>query len=253
MALWLVSFFKKNTYKMYKTLFIDFDDTLYDTRGNAELSLKETFDHFHFDRYFPNFETFSVSYWKTNVELWDAYAKGDIERDYLMVERFRRPIADGIDENGSHLSPTKEFCLQVSDVFLDFCANKPGLVNGARELMTYLREKGYRLYMCSNGFHEVQYRKLRSCGLSDAFDGIILSEDAGANKPSLDYFNYAFRVSGASPSETLMIGDNYVTDIKGAQSAGLHVMFFNRHPLTFSTPDFVDYEIHSLKEAMNIL
>ncbi|MBR5971018.1 MAG: YjjG family noncanonical pyrimidine nucleotidase [Paludibacteraceae bacterium] len=238
---------------MYKTLFIDFDDTLYDTRGNAELSLKETFDYFHFDQYFPDFETFSVSYWKTNVELWDAYAKGEIERDYLMVERFRRPISDGIKADGSHLSPTKEFCLQVSDVFLDFCANKPGVVDGAHELMNYLKEKGYRLYMCSNGFHEVQYRKLRSCGLFDAFDGIILSEDAGANKPSIDYFNYAFRVSNASPEETLMIGDNYITDIKGAQSAGLHVMFFNRHPSTFSTPDRVDYEIHSLKEAMNYL
>lgn len=238
---------------MYKTLFIDFDDTLYDTRGNAELSLKETFDHFRFCDNFPDFDTFSKSYWKTNVELWDAYSKGDIERDYLMVERFRRPIADGVGSNGEHLDPSKEFCLQVSDVFLEFCGNKPGVVEGAHEIMNYLREKGYALYMCSNGFHEVQYKKLRSCGLFDAFDGIILSEDAGANKPSPEYFNYAFQITHAVPTETLMIGDNFATDIKGAMTAGLHAMFFNRHPESFSAPEKVDYEIHSLKEIMNIL
>lgn len=238
---------------MYKTLFIDFDDTLYDTRGNAELSLREMFDHFRLDRYFEDPDIFYRSYWKTNVELWDAYAKGEIERDYLIVERFRRPLSDGRDASGKPFEPTKEFCLEVSDVFLDFCADKPGVVEGAHELMAYLRSKGYGLYMCSNGFHEVQYRKLKSSNLLDAFDGIILSEDAGANKPSLEYFDYAIRTSGASIENTLMIGDNFATDIMGAKAAGLQAMFFNRHPESFKATEPVEYEIHSLREAMDIL
>ncbi len=238
---------------MYKTLFIDFDDTLYDTRGNAELSLREMFDHFQLGQYFPDPDVFYRSYWKTNVELWDAYAKGEIERDYLIVERFRRPLAEGKDASGKSFDPSKEFCLHVSDVFLDFCADKPGVVDGAHELMAYLREKGYALYMCSNGFHEVQYRKLKSSNLLDAFDGVILSEDAGANKPSQAYFDYAIRTSGASIQDTLMIGDNFATDILGAKAAGLHAMFFNRHPESFKATEPVEYEIHSLHEAMKIL
>lgn len=238
---------------MYKTLFIDFDDTLYDTRGNAELSLREMFDHFQFKRYFPDPNVFYRSYWKTNVELWDAYAKGEIERDYLIVERFRRPLSEGRDASGIPFEPTKEFCLEVSDVFLNFCADKPGVVEGAHELMAYLRSKGYGLYMCSNGFHEVQYRKLKSSNLLDAFDGIILSEDAGANKPSKEYFDYAIRTSGASKENTLMIGDNFATDIMGAKAAGLPAMFFNRHPESFKATEPVEYEIHSLREAMDIL
>ncbi|MBR5696049.1 MAG: YjjG family noncanonical pyrimidine nucleotidase [Paludibacteraceae bacterium] len=239
--------------QMYKTLFIDFDDTLYDTRGNAELSLREMFAHFQLSKYFPQPDDFYRSYWKTNVELWDAYAKGEIDRDYLIVERFRRPLAEGRDAKGRPFEPTREFCLEVSDVFLDMCADKPGVVEGAHELMAYLREKGYGLYMCSNGFHEVQYRKLRACGLLDAFDGVILSEDAGANKPSQAYFDYAIRTSGASVSETLMIGDNFSTDILGAKAAGLHTMFFNRHPDAFQATEPVDYEIHALREAMRWL
>ena len=238
---------------MYKNLFIDFDDTLYDTRGNAEISLREMFDHFQLSQYFSDFETFSRSYWKTNVELWAQYSNGEIERDYLIIERFRRPLSEGVDANWNHFNPTEEFCLKVSDVFLDFCAVKPGVVDGAHELMEYLKKKGYRLIMCSNGFHEIQYRKLKSCGLLDAFDQIILSEDAGANKPSPVFFDYAFKATGATPSDTLMIGDNFSTDILGAKKAGLATMFFNRHPESFKATESVDYEIHSLKEAMELL
>jgi len=238
---------------MYKTLFIDFDDTLYDTRGNAELSLREMFAHFQLSKYFPQPDDFYRSYWDTNVKLWDAYAKGEIDRDYLIVERFRRPLAEGRDAKGRPFEPTREYCLEVSDVFLDMCADKPGVVEGAHELMAYLRAKGYELYMCSNGFHEVQYRKLRACGLLDAFDGVILSEDAGANKPSKTYFDYAIRVSGASASETLMIGDNFSTDIMGAMQYGIDALFFNRHPESFVSHEAVKYEVSSLRDIISIL
>ena len=235
--------------KQYKDLFIDFDDTLYDTYGNAVIALRETFDYFLLKRYFSDPQVFYDSYWEANIDLWSRYSRGEITRDNLIVERFRRPLSEG-----KGIKVTKEFCLEVSDRFLDFCSNKPGVVDGAHEVMDYLKKKGYRMHMTSNGFHEVQYKKLAACGLKDYFDNIILSEDAKYNKPSKAYFDYALKIAGAQSDSVLMIGDNLNTDILGALHAGLDAMLFNRWQVDVSSvtpqPTFV---VDQLRDIIEIL
>ncbi len=231
----------------YHDLFLDFDDTLYDTHGNAVIALRELFDALQLGRWFKDEQLFYDEYWKANIDLWTRYSKGEITRDYLIVERFRRPLSFG-----EGLEPSVEQCLKASDIFLDFCSSKSGLVEGARELMDYLKDKGYHLHMCSNGFHEVQYKKLKACGLQNHFDTIVLSEDAGANKPSALFFDYAMRQTGARRETTLMIGDNLQTDILGAKQYGLDAAYFNRFP-DYPANITVDYEVTTLKELMEYL
>ena len=233
----------------YKDLFIDFDDTLYDTHGNAVIALKETFEVFHLERYFEDPNVFYDAYWTANIDLWSRYSKGEIDRPYLIVERFRRPLSMG---NG--LEVTEPLCLEMSDVFLDFCSSKPGVIDGAHELMDYLRSRGYRMHMTSNGFHEVQYKKLAACGLRDYFDTIILSEDAGVNKPSPQYFDYALKVSGADRQTTLMIGDNLNTDVIGALNAGINAMLVNRWDVKKEDiPQNVTFVVNALRDISLIL
>ena len=233
----------------YTDLFIDFDDTLYDTYGNAVIALRETFDHFHLDRYFPDPQVFYDAYWAANIDLWGHYSRGEITRPFLIIERFRRPLS-----KGEGLEVTEELCLEMSDMFLDYCSNKPGVIDGAHELMDYLRQKGYRMHICSNGFHEIQYKKLAACGLRDYFDTIILSEDAGVNKPSKAYFDYALQRANATSATTLMIGDNLQTDALGALNAGLDAMLFNRWNVeTANLPQRPTFVVDSLRFIPNIL
>lgn len=235
--------------KQYKDLFIDFDDTLYDTYGNAVIALGETFETFQLGRYFADPQVFYDAYWEANIDLWSRYSRGEISRDFLIVERLRRPLSEG-----KGLQVTKEMCLEVNDRFLDFCANKPGVVDGAHELMDYLKKKGYRMHMTSNGFHEVQYKKLAACGLKDHFDTIILSEDAHANKPSKEFFDYALKISGAQRDNVLMIGDNMNTDILGALHARLDALLFNRwHVDVSSIEPKPTYIVDKLSDIMKIL
>jgi len=233
--------------KHYTDLFIDFDDTLYDTHGNSVIALRELFDALHLEQWFTDAQVFYDRYWEANIDLWTRYSRGEITRDYLIVERFRRPLS-----YGEGLEPTAQYCLEASDLFLDLCSSKPGLVEGARELMDYLKTKGYRLHMCSNGFHEVQYRKLRSCGLHNHFDTIVLSEDTGVNKPSPLFFDYAIQKTEAQKETTLMIGDNFQTDILGAKRYGLDTAYFNRFP-DYPAAEPVTYEVTLLCQLMEIL
>ena len=109
--------------KEYTDIFIDFDDTLYDTHGNSVIALRELFDEMNFAQWFDDPEVFYTAYWNANIDLWTRYSKGEITRDYLIVERFRRPLSAS-----GKLEPTKEYCLEVSDRFLELCSSKPGVV-----------------------------------------------------------------------------------------------------------------------------
>ena len=85
------------------------------------------------------------------------------------------------------------------------------------------------------------------------FDETLYDTHGNADKPSPAYFDYAFRMTGAKPETTLMIGDNFQTDILGAKGAGLDVMWFNPHPEENKATEAVNYEIHDLREILNIL
>lgn len=231
----------------YNDIFIDFDDTLCDTHGGAQLALETLFVDCGLERYFDKAEDFYTAYWQSNIELWQQYGRGAITRDYLIIERFRRPLS-----KGRGLEVDQQYCQQMSEHFLELCVENTRALVGALELVDYLRRQGYRLHLASNGFHEVQYRKIRNCGFDGCFDTVILSEDAGVNKPARGFFDYAFRVSKATPSATIMIGDGWDSDMRGALDYGLATIFFNRFP-QYLAPESVTHEVHSLLEITKIL
>lgn len=227
----------------YDDLFIDFDDTLYDTRGNAVEVLRQLFSDFGLHRRFAAPEDFIAAYLDINEQLWAQYGRGEITREELLMERFRRPLS-----SVRGVSPTAEECRRMSDEFLERCAVQPGVVEGAHELVRYLRDRGYRLHICSNGLAAVQHRKIRAAGWADAFDTVVLGEEAGTHKPSPAFFAYALDRTGASARRTLMIGDHFENDVAGAMAAGLDAAFFNRDPERFVPPFRPTIEVARLSD-----
>ncbi len=102
----------------------------------------------------------------------------------------------------------------------------------------------------SNGFREVQDKKLKNCRLSHFFTTVTTSEDAGHHKPHPKAFEYALEQAKAKPEDTAMVGDDTVTDIEGAVNAGLYAIFFNPKRLPLSNK--ADIEIHELKSLLEI-
>lgn len=148
----------------------------------------------------------------------------------------------------------KDIFIDLDNTLYDRKAEERGVaVEGAQELVDYLRGKGYRLHLCSNGSTQGRMEKLHAIGLHDAFDTIITSEKAGAEKPDAEFFHYALRMTDAVSGSTIMIGDNNDTDIIGATSAGLDTILFNRWERDWMPPNPVTFRVNELKEIMAIL
>lgn len=228
----------------YKSLFIDLDDTLWDTYHNNKECLEEIYAAHHFERYYTSFEAFFNSYWPHNNRLWEQYRNNEIDRQTLIVERFRyilRPM--GIDDAESALALNNEFLRRTT--------TKTRLVPGAIGLLEYLRPS-YRLYILSNGFREVQFLKLRNSGLAPYFSRMILSEDACIQKPNKGIFDFALINTNSRRNESLMIGDSWEADITGARNAKIDQLWLNPEglPAKGFTPT---YTVRSLGEIKKIL
>lgn len=229
----------------YRSLFIDLDDTLWDTDANMRQSLSELYEQHQMDKYFDSFEQFDQLYHPYNQNLWSKYHQGEIKKEYLMGERFRYPFSQvGREIDLIHAK-------QLNDEFMLNTTTKTKLVEGAKELLDYLAGN-YKMYILSNGFEEVQYKKLSNSGLTDYFDKVLLSDQIGYNKPHPKIFDYALKSTNSKKKESIMIGDNFDTDITGAKNSNIDQIFFKNigdYKIKFDPT----YTVYSLQEIHQIL
>ena len=184
-----------------KYLFFDWDNTVWDFSANSKLAMIECYEKFHLEKHFGPIENFLPEYYVVNDGLWSDYRKLKITKEELIRTRFNQTFKNlGLDDF--------ELSMKVNEAYLDATTYKKELVPGAEEMLKTLKSRGYKLYVITNGFLEVQKRKMRNSGIEQLFDMSIISDEAGALKPSRKFFDYAFEKTGAVPSETLVIGDD---------------------------------------------
>lgn len=230
----------------YSTLFIDLDNTLYDFSASSREAYEEVYGAMDYGRFFPSFEAYFDIYEKRNAELWMLYAENKITKDELNAIRYRHPL---------EMAGVADAEAIAQRFFAEAMRRLPtkGLLRPyARETLDYLRPR-YRLYILSNGFAELQTRKMQSAGILSYFDGIVLSEDIGVQKPQRPLFDHALAVAHATAGEVLMIGDHFEVDIEGAHDAGWDQMYYNFKGDDTPRPFTPTFEIRSLDEIPHIL
>lgn len=204
-------------------IWFDLDDTLYDFRASSLIALRRVYDKYSLHRFFPDVDTWIDTYHRHNTALWLQYNVGTINQQQLRFSRFFLPLheAGAPDDENHRLNPL----LDVD--YLDILGSTGLLVDGALDVIRNLRDRGYKIGILSNGFRGVQHQKLSSSGLQPLIDITLLSDDIGINKPDPRIYAHALRLSGATPAQSLMIGDNPDTDIAGALASGWHAILFN--------------------------
>ncbi|HXB05480.1 MAG TPA: YjjG family noncanonical pyrimidine nucleotidase, partial [Puia sp.] len=224
----------------YKQLFFDLDHTLWDFEANSRQTLQELHQELGLAaRGITDFNLFHKQYIAHNDKLWERYRNGWIKVDELRWKRMWLTLLD-------FKIGDEPLARQMGEQFLDALPTRKILFPHTLEILGYLRNKGYRLHLITNGFEKTQHSKLEYSGLKDFFGEVITSEGSNSLKPHKEIFEYAFRVTGALPAESIMLGDSVEVDIQGAINAGIDQVFVNHLGIT---PEIKPtYTVSSLKE-----
>lgn len=103
------------------------------------------------------------------------------------------------------------------DAVLEAMEPEPGLL----DLIRRIKKRGMKLGIGSNMTAYVQFQKLEKLGVMPYVDFIVVSEEAGAEKPARRFFELCLQKAGCKPEECVFIGDNLEHDVRGAARCGM--------------------------------
>ena len=228
-------------FKHKKHLFFDLDHTLWDFEHNAKECLQEIYETENLHHLGADFEKFFDTFSIINKQMWSSLEKSEISHEDIRRFRFQKSAA----AIGAEMS--EEDSLACNEHLLRLLPHKTKLIDGSLEVLDALKGK-YELHILSNGYQEVQQKKIASSKITDYFTHIVTNDEAGARKPDKAIFEYALSKAMSPASAAIMIGDSYEADIKGAKGAGIESIFFDQH----DTPGTSSYT-HKITKLTELL
>lgn len=115
----------------------------------------------------------------------------------------------------------------------------------------------YKMAIITNGFAETHDAKIARLELSRFFDAVILAGEMQLVKPDPAVFHHAMAQLGVTADESVMVGDRFERDVKGAHAAGMRAIWVNTRnevaPAGARLPEAEIASIASLPEALTTL
>jgi putative hydrolase of the HAD superfamily len=221
-------------------IFFDLDHTLWDFEKNSRLTFLKIFESNGIEQ---DIDDFLTVYVPLNLQYWKLYREERITKGALRYERLRKAF-DAVD-----YEVEDPMINLLSEQYIEHLSSFNHLIPNAIDILDYLKPK-YRLHIITNGFQEIQEKKLRKSNILNYFDQVVNSEMAGVKKPDPRIFKLALKMADTEADRSMMIGDNIEADILGARAVGLKTLHFNAH-----NEPVHDYSkiIHNLGEIKSYL
>lgn len=201
----------------YPFVLLDADNTLYDFDAAEHKALCQVLS----DRGYPTDPETLKIYLDINNALWDAFARGEVEQEFLLVERFRRFM----ERMGGEHDP-----VQFNADYVGALGSNADLIDGALEFCAHLAGMDCTLAIVTNGAAVAQRGRYLLSGLGEYIPNLFISQELGVNKPDPLFFDHVCRTLGITDrSCAVVVGDSLGSDILGGNRAGIDTVWYNPH------------------------
>lgn len=231
-----------------KSVLFDMDETLLSHARDFRELTADLFAAFEDRLNGVEYTRFSKTLWPKAVDMWfmmyDGVLPGSIARRYTITNTLRQLEVD--------LDLTEPMMNHWDELFVTNTTMMPD----AESVLAELRNGGMRLGIVTNGYSEVQHRKISHHGLAPMVDFVLVSEDAQSHKPDPGIFHNALRLAETAPGETVFVGDTPHTDIEGARATGMIPILIdpkNTHAEGLPEHREPHHRIRALKELLPLL
>ncbi len=227
---------------MITTILWDVDRTLLDFDAAESAAIHSLFAEFGFGEC-PEGKVRRYS--AINERYWQRMERGEIDKNEVLVGRFREFFeTEGLDASLA-AAFNEKYQLRLGDtiVFRD----------DSYHIVESLCGK-VRQFAVSNGTVAAQTKKLRLSGLGALMDGVFLSEQLGAEKPSSVFFDQVFdAIPPVSKAQVMIVGDSLTSDMRGGNNAGIVTCWYNPEGLKAPEDLRIDHDIRDLHEVYGLL
>ena len=225
------------------SVFFDADNTIVDHKECEKLALVYLFKNIKIDYK----EEYQNIFRPLDRQLWDNATKGisNIKSEEIPTYRFKK-FFEIIHINYDNYS-------KANFLFSEGLANSVALLENSEEIMKYLYDKGYHLYIVTNGLVKLQKPRILNSSISKFLSDIIVSEEVGKPKPNPKIFQVLMDRHHIKASEAIMIGDSLSQDILGAKNCNIKNIWYNPEGIDNTTGIIPDYEINNLLELKTYL
>ena len=173
-------------------------------------------------------------------------------RDHKFVEF---DLLEVFEEMLERRGNDKEKAIVLARSFRALSREKLKLFPCVTEILKGLKERGAGVYLVSNAQACFTRAELDELGISQLFDGILISSEAGVKKPHRDIFEIAARSFDLELDECFYVGNDMHDDVLGAHGAGLKTVYIEteqsgKYPKLSNKADYVVEDHTEMKELL---
>ena len=223
-------------------LFFDLDHTLWDFDKNSDLTFFKILKKNDISIDVSNFLNF---YNPINRKYWEMYRVNKVSKADLRYLR----LSDTFKKLNYDIND--DLINQLAIDYIEHLSDFNHLIPDTLTVLDLLKSK-YKMHIITNGFKEVQKRKLQKSNLIQYFETVTISEDVGVKKPHKLIFDHALTSANANVKNSIMIGDNFNADILGALGVGMKAIYYDFHKTDEQERENVII-VKGLKEIIPIL